>query len=132
LDKKMKSTDKLVILVADDSDINQILIKFILSKLGHTVYVASNGLECIEMFRKKNFDLILMDLQMPIMCGYEATNNIRNIENSENLKRTPIIAVTANADIEKCEDVDMDGLIEKPFNIEKFNNILKKLNHELD
>ena len=83
------------ILLVEDNILNQRLMTINLSSLGHKVTVANNGLEGVELFKKNPFDLILMDIMMPVMDGIEATKVIREIEKREN-KYTPIIAFTAN------------------------------------
>ena len=84
------------ILIAEDNEANQELIKIILDKYGITYDVASNGIEAISMFKENHYDLVLMDDQMPIKNGLEAVEDIRQYEKIYNLKRTPISALTAN------------------------------------
>jgi CheY-like chemotaxis protein len=95
------------------------------------VYLAENGFEGVQMFKKQKFDLILMDLMMPVMNGFEATNEIRNIESKKpELGRTPIVALTANNydyDREKCVNGGMEEFLEKPFDINKFREVLCSL-----
>jgi len=103
----------LPILVAEDHQVNQQLFKTILESLGYSVDIASNGLEAVEAVKKKRYGLIFMDVQMPEMNGYEATEGIRFLEDT-----TPIIAVTASAikgEQEKCLSVGMNGFLTKPF-----------------
>jgi CheY-like chemotaxis protein len=84
------------ILVAEDNEANQELIKILLVKYGLTFDVAFNGLEAVELFKKTDYDLILMDEQMPIMDGNEAIKEILEYEKLKSLKHTPISALTAN------------------------------------
>ena len=108
--------EALDILVVDDYKTNQLVAFSHLNSVGHKVEVASNGKEAIEAIKNKDFDLILMDLQMPIMDGYQATNMIRIIE-QQTQRRTPIIAMTAHALAgyrEKCLDAGMDDYVVKP------------------
>lgn len=108
------------ILVAEDVPTNQKIVVEMLQMLGHKVEVASNGKEAVESFSSKICDLIFMDCQMPIMDGFEATANIRNIEKSEGRSKVPIIALTAGMsenDKEKCEISGMDFYVSKPFTI---------------
>ena len=103
----------LKILVVEDIILNQLLMKTLLDDFGFERDVADNGKIAIEMMRKKDYDLILMDLQMPEMNGFEATDYIRNVMNS----KIPIIALTADVttvDLEKCKAVGMDDYIAKP------------------
>ena len=93
----MDETRKLQILVAEDNLINQKLAKYMLSNLGHEVTLASNGKEAVENARQNSqFDLILMDVQMPVMDGLEPTRLIREREKQSDL-HIPIIALTAHA-----------------------------------
>jgi len=110
-------TNALQILLVEDTPINQTLESILLSRLGFEVALASNGVEGVEAFSNANYDLILMDIQMPEMGGIEATKMIREIEQARHLKRTPIIAVTANAlkgDRERYFEAGMDGYVSKP------------------
>ena len=88
---------KLNILLAEDNPINQRVAVFNLKKLGHKIDIAENGRVALEMFKNGNYDVILMDVQMPEMDGIEATIKIRIFEKEENKKAIPIIAMTANA-----------------------------------
>jgi len=105
------------ILVVDDTPDNQNLARRILELGGYVVDVASGGEESVEAARERHYDLILMDVQMPVMDGFQATRNIRQLQNSNSASRTPIIAVTAHAIHgyrEKCIENDMDDYITKP------------------
>ena len=119
------------ILLVENNILNQRLMTINLSSLGHKVTVANNGLEGVELFKKNPFDLILMDIMMPVMDGIEATKVIREIEKREN-KYTPIIAFTANTlnnDYHTCKSNGMDHLLEKPFSVSKFTQILEELDN---
>ena len=105
------------ILLAEDNDVNQRLAVKILEKYNHGVTVANNGLEAFEAIKKRRYDVILMDVQMPVMGGFEATAKIREYEREEGLVRSPIIALTAHAmlgDREKCIQAQMDEYLTKP------------------
>ena len=105
------------ILLAEDNEVNQRLAVKILEKYHHGVTVANNGLEAFEAIQKKHYDVILMDVQMPIMGGFEATGKIREWEREQGRVRTPIIALTAHAmlgDREKCIQAQMDEYLSKP------------------
>jgi CheY-like chemotaxis protein/HPt (histidine-containing phosphotransfer) domain-containing protein len=107
---------KLHILLAEDSLINQKLASALLEEEGHTVTAVSNGCEACELLEGGEFDLVLMDVQMPEMDGLEATRIIRARERSQKT-RIPIIAMTARAlagDREKCLETGMDDYIVKP------------------
>lgn len=125
--KEYKFNEKAKVLVVEDSEINCKLILKILGNNGLTCDLATNGQKAIEAFKSNKYDLILMDCQMPILDGYEATKEIREIENGES--HTPIIAMTANAlarDEEKCYEFGMDEYISKPINIGKLMGIISK------
>ncbi|GAB7351728.1 hypothetical protein MBLNU459_g2314t2 [Dothideomycetes sp. NU459] len=108
---------KFDILLAEDNAVNQRLAVKILQKHHHTVTVANNGLEALEKIKKKRYDVVLMDVQMPVMGGFEATGKIREFEREHQLTRSPIIALTAHAmlgDREKCIQAQMDEYLSKP------------------
>ena len=117
------------VLVAEDNFINQKLIKQVLLKYGVTVELANNGLEAFEKRKSNNYDLILMDIQMPVMDGVEATHEIINYEVEEKHHHVPIIALTANAltgDREKFLEQGLDEYIAKPIETNELLYILKK------
>jgi CheY-like chemotaxis protein len=108
--------DSLRILLAEDIPENQELILALLEPQGHRLRIARNGAEAVEAFRQERFDLILMDIQMPVMGGVQATASIRAIEESQGT-RTPILAITAHAmkgDRERYLAAGMDGYVSKP------------------
>jgi CheY-like chemotaxis protein/HPt (histidine-containing phosphotransfer) domain-containing protein len=106
------------ILVVDDYLTNQQVAFMHLTAVGFTVDLAENGQQAMEAFEHTRYDLILMDIQMPILNGFDATGKIRALESAQGRKRrTPIIALTANAmkgDEKKCLDAGMDGYLIKP------------------
>jgi signal transduction histidine kinase/CheY-like chemotaxis protein len=109
------------VLVAEDNAVNQLLITRMLQKLGHSVVVAANGEEAVRMFERESPDIVLMDVQMPLMDGFEATAAIRGRE-PETARRTPIVAVTAHAlqgFREQCLAAGMDGYITKPIKLDE-------------
>jgi CheY-like chemotaxis protein len=124
--------ERLMILLVEDNLLNQRIVTFSLKKFNHEVVIANNGVEAVELFREKKFDVILMDIMMPVMDGLEATVKIREFEvNNKIEKRTPIIALTANTmdnDRDKCISYGMDEFMAKPFDIEKLNSIFNELN----
>jgi len=112
------------ILLTEDHPVNQKLASLLLQKMGHKYHVANNGLEAIEFLKNNEVDLVLMDVQMPIMDGFEATRIIRNPSSDVITHDVPIIAMTAHAmtgDREKCLRVGMNGYVSKPIN---FNNLV--------
>jgi signal transduction histidine kinase/CheY-like chemotaxis protein len=117
------------ILVAEDNFINQKLIKQILLKYGVEVELANNGLEAFEKRKSETYDLIFMDIQMPVMDGIEATHEILNYEDEEKLQHIPIVALTANAlkgDRERFLDEGLDEYIPKPIETNELLFILRK------
>jgi signal transduction histidine kinase/CheY-like chemotaxis protein/HPt (histidine-containing phosphotransfer) domain-containing protein len=112
------------LLLVEDNEINQEIILGFLENSGIQIDIASNGKESLEMFQENNYELILMDLQMPIMGGLEATQIIRETD-----KELPIIALTANAmreDIEKTQAVGMNEHLSKPVSAEELYAVLLK------
>jgi len=119
---------KINILVAEDNLINQKLINKLLMNRGYQTLVVEDGLKAVEALHNKSFDLVLMDIQMPIMDGYQATSYIRNVERLTG-DHIPIIAVTAfamDSDRQKCYELGMDDFLAKPFNKMDFYNIIEK------
>ena len=104
------------ILVVEDNPINQLLVLKLLEKRGYETTVAENGKIAIDEYKKGDFDIILMDLQMPELDGYEATRIIRTMEGHKG--EIPIVAMTAHTikgELEKCADIGMNDYISKPF-----------------
>jgi osomolarity two-component system sensor histidine kinase NIK1 len=132
-DLKIEDQNKegLSILLVEDNFLNQKITTYNLRKYNHKVSIANNGLEAVNLFKEKKFDLILMDIMMPVMDGLEATREIRKIEKAHKLNEyTPIIAVTANTldnNREKCLSWGMDEFIAKPFDMNQLNEILMSL-----
>jgi signal transduction histidine kinase len=118
---------KLTILLAEDNPVNQKVAQLQLAKLGFQhIETVSNGQAVLNALKQKNYDLILMDCQMPLMDGYEATEKIRAIPDHNNL---PIIAMTAQAmesDREHCLKVGMNDYIAKPFSPQILLNVLQR------
>lgn len=117
-------------LLAEDNPINQKLAVRLLQKMGHNVTVAKNGREALNAFVKDQFDVILMDIQMPEMDGFEATAAIRAREKTHNGKPVPILAMTAHAmagDRERCLEAGMDGYLSKPIKLEELVKTLEGL-----
>ncbi len=115
------------ILMVEDNLINQKISKITLEKSGCKLDVASNGKEGLEKYIQKPYDLILMDIQMPVMDGLEATRQIRKFEKERGERHAFIVALTANAlesDRKKAMTVGMDGFIAKPFNPKELFKIL--------
>ena len=119
------------LLLAEDNAVNQRLAARILEKRGHTVIVANNGLEAVELVQREKFDLVLMDVQMPEMDGLEATGAIRNLE-QETGEHIPIVALTAHAmkgDRERCLNAGMDFYVSKPIQPQELIEVIDSLTH---
>ena len=116
-------------LLAEDVKINQMVATRLLQQLGCSVEVANNGIEAVEAWRRKKYDVILMDFQMPEMDGSQATQLIRTLELKENRSPVPIIALTANSmegDRERCLDAGMTDFVSKPINKVALGAALKR------
>jgi len=116
------------VLVVEDNAVNQKVARHILERLGCDVSVARNGVEALELLAALTVDLILMDVQMPVMDGIAATARIREME-SQGRSRTPIVALTANAmtgDYDECMAAGMDSFLTKPLNVDRLREILDK------
>ena len=116
------------ILVAEDEPVNQQVIGKLLGMAGFSYDIAENGQKAIELFKKKRYDAALFDVQMPVMDGIAATQEIRKIERVERRQRLPIIAVTARAmfgDKERIIETQLDDYIAKPYNL---NTVVDTLN----
>ena len=116
---------RLNILVVEDNPVNQKLATLVLEKMGHQVTLAHNGQQGVDMFPTAEWDAVLMDMQMPVMGGVEATRIIRRNEPAG--RRTPIIAMTANAmasDREECLAAGMDEHLPKPVNFKALQTLL--------
>jgi signal transduction histidine kinase/CheY-like chemotaxis protein/HPt (histidine-containing phosphotransfer) domain-containing protein len=122
-------TRSLRILVAEDNTVNQKLGRAILEGAGHTVVIAENGQAAVDLARESDFDVILMDVQMPILGGFEATQQIRDWERQVG-GHVPIIAVTARAmsgDREACLAAGMDGYLAKPLRAAGVHQAIEEL-----
>jgi CheY-like chemotaxis protein len=117
----------LSVLLVEDNKVNQLLATTLLKKWGHEVTLAQNGQEAVELFPTARWDVVLMDMQMPVMGGVEATQLIRAGEAPG--QHTPIIAVTANAmaaEREQCLQAGMDDHLAKPIRAEALRELLEK------
>jgi CheY-like chemotaxis protein/HPt (histidine-containing phosphotransfer) domain-containing protein len=129
-----QSTHQLDLLLAEDNVVNQILATRLLNKLGHQVTVANNGKVAVAEWQKGDFDAILMDVDMPEMNGYDATERIRELE-KETGGHITILAMTAHAmqgAREECLRHGMDGYLTKPINTEKLLNELACLSSKIE
>ncbi|WP_065754639.1 ATP-binding protein [Bradyrhizobium paxllaeri] len=133
IDQPAASSAKgLSILVAEDNQINALLIRSLLGRLGHHAMITTNGAEALESWLAAKsagtpYDLVLMDIQMPQLDGIETTKRIRSLEAGEPTSRTPILALTANTLVEDryaCFEAGMDGFLIKPLDREKLAEAL--------
>ena len=116
-------------LVADDVEINREMVRIILEKQGHRVTMACNGREAVNLYRERRFDIIFMDMQMPVQDGYEATREIRGLERQLGWV-TPVVAMTAYAlqgDRDKCLEAGADAYLAKPARPAEILALLDKL-----
>ena len=117
--------ENIKILIAEDNKINQIVTSNLLKKQNFQFDIVENGIEAVKAYKNNNYDLILMDINMPLMDGYEATLEIRKTNN-----QLPIIALTASSQDELVQDqldIGFDDIITKPFDNELFFNKINKL-----
>ncbi len=117
------------ILLVEDNEVNRKIALAVLKKNGYEVQHASNGQEALETLKQHTFDAVLMDMQMPVMDGLEATRQWREFESHYQLSPTPIIAMTANAmleDKQRCFEAGMDGFISKPFKADTLRKTLSE------
>jgi signal transduction histidine kinase/CheY-like chemotaxis protein len=132
---KVTARRGLSILVAEDNEINALLMRSLLARLGHQVVVTTNGNAAVESWlaaeaAENPYDLILMDIQMPELNGIDAAKRIRLREAGQTARRTPIIALTANALVEDryaCFEAGMDGFLMKPLDREKLAEVISGL-----
>ncbi len=116
------------VLLAEDNHVNQAVAKAMLGNLGLTVDIANNGAEALEMIKQQDYALVLMDCQMPVMDGYQATSALRAAP-AGNKPRLPIVALTANAmegDRQLCAAAGMDDYLAKPYSIDQLAQLLRR------
>ncbi len=127
--KGNKKFENIHALVAEDNTINQKLIQHVLEGLGFTVMLADNGEEALEYRKENEYDIVFMDIQMPVMGGIEATKQILDYEEKNRKHHVPIVALTANAlegDREKYINAGMDNYLPKPIELEDLNLLLQE------
>jgi len=120
--------DGIHVLLVDDNRVNKMVSTYSLEKLGCTVSIANNGAEALEQWETGVFDLVLMDIRMPVMDGLEATRELRRREASKS-ERTPVIALTAGALLEErseCFEAGMDDYISKPFSDDLLREVIAR------
>lgn len=122
--------EQLKVLIVEDNGINRKVMKLMLNHLGVKPDEAENGVQALEMMRKKDYQFVLMDLQMPEMDGYQATIRIRNGEVGENNRNVVIVALTSNVlpvDQERCKDVGMNDYLDKPVKAKVLEKMIRSL-----
>lgn len=115
------------ILIVEDNPVNQKLIAFLLARAGYTYEIAENGVEALERLERNTFKLVLMDMMMPVMNGYDATKAIRA---NPKIKHLPVIALTANAmkgEDEKCRAAGCSDYLAKPYSKDQILNAIAML-----
>jgi len=120
------------VLVVEDNRINQMVARGILNKMGISVDIAQNGFEALDKLNQSHYDLVLLDVQMPGLDGYETVKRIRSQELPEKIRGIPVVAMTAHAmedDRQKCLDSGMDDYIAKPISLSVLQSILPKWIH---
>ena len=123
------------ILLAEDNEMNALLARKLLSRLGHDITVVGNGAEALTALRSDCFDLVLMDVEMPEMNGFDATIRIRRGEAGEENRFIPVIAMTAHALTEfrdQAESVGMNDFVTKPFDFTELNTTIDRISREND
>ncbi|CAN5510558.1 ATP-binding protein [soil metagenome] len=124
----IESERRLRVLAADDNPTNQKVIAAVLAPLGAEVEMVADGAACVEAWKRGGYDIVLMDIHMPVMDGVEAARTIRSLEVSEGRKRIPIVAVTANALVHQVEGymaAGMDGHVAKPIEVTKLYDAIE-------
>lgn len=127
--KDSRPTRTFAVLLAEDTAANQKVVSAMLKKQGHEVVIATNGREAVDQFARRRFDVVLMDVQMPILDGFQATRAIREMELDLG-RRTPIVAMTAHAmrgDREKCLSAGMDDYLSKPIDQLRLHEVIQRV-----
>ena len=128
-DAKRGATYSGRVLLVEDNAINQRVARRFLERLGCEVQVVGDGRQAVDAYRAQQLQFILMDMQMPVMDGLEATRRIRELEQTGGPKRTPIVALTANAmmgTLERCLEAGMDDYLTKPLDISRLQDVLDR------
>ncbi|MHC1743107.1 MAG: ATP-binding protein [Syntrophobacteraceae bacterium] len=124
----VSSASEIRILVVEDNPVNQLVASGMLNTLGLRAEVANNGAEALQRLREKPYDIVFMDVEMPVMDGYTATRTIRNWEGAAGRSRTPVIAMTANVlsdDQARCIAAGMDDHLAKPLELDRLASLIK-------
>jgi CheY-like chemotaxis protein len=121
--RRSTTAQPLHVLVAEDGLMNRRLAHGLLTKEGHRVTFAHNGAQALSQMRKVRYDLVLMDVEMPVMNGLDATEALRHHEKAGG-KYTPVIALTSNTNRDECLAAGMDAFLSKPLDIDAFRDVV--------
>jgi CheY-like chemotaxis protein len=119
----------LQVLLAEDTEMNRLLVRILLTRIGCEVDEVEDGQQALEALARKRYDLVLMDCMMPVMDGYEATRILRAREAAAGTPPVPVIALTASAiagDRERCRAAGMDDYMAKPFQADEFTAMVQR------
>jgi signal transduction histidine kinase/DNA-binding response OmpR family regulator len=122
------------VLLVDDNPVNQVMTQAMLERLGLAVVVAGDGQDALRRFAEQTFDVVLMDVQMPVMDGLAATEKLRTMERQSGRSRTPVVAVTGNPEPEvrqRGQAVGMDDFLGKPFTLDQLQRMLLRCQPDL-
>jgi signal transduction histidine kinase/DNA-binding response OmpR family regulator len=131
------ASNKVRVLVAEDNEVNQLVMRHMLKAAAYDLVVAANGREALEFYEKAGgeFDVVLMDISMPEMDGYQAARAIRDVEARLDLKRTPIVCLTAHVmsrDVELSAAAGMDDFLSKPISQERLDAVIRRWTEQID
>nr|3C97_A Chain A, Signal transduction histidine kinase [Aspergillus oryzae RIB40] len=114
----------LSVLIAEDNDICRLVAAKALEKCTNDITVVTNGLQALQAYQNRQFDVIIMDIQMPVMDGLEAVSEIRNYERTHNTKRASIIAITADTIDDDRPGAELDEYVSKPLNPNQLRDVV--------
>jgi CheY-like chemotaxis protein len=120
------TTPTLHVLVAEDGLVNRRLAHGLLTKAGYRVTLTDNGAQALSHLRSRHYDLVLMDIDMPVMNGLAATMALRRYERASG-RRTPVIALTSNTNREECLAAGMDAFLPKPLDLNALQHVLSQV-----
>lgn len=120
------TTQPLQVLVAEDGLVNRRLAQGLLTREGHQVTLADNGAQALSQLRRARYDVVLMDVDMPVMNGLAATVALRHHERKTG-QYTPVIALTSNTNRDECLAAGMDAFLSKPLNIHAFRHVVAEI-----
>ena len=124
--RTLNTAQPLQVLVAEDGLVNRRLAHGLLTREGHHVTLADNGAQALSQLREARYDVVLMDVEMPVMNGLAATVALRRHERKTG-RYTPVIALTSNTNRDECLAAGMDAFLSKPLNIHAFRNVVAEV-----